>query len=491
MSNQESSYRNIVKATSLFGGVQFFTIIITVLRSKFIAVLLGSAGIGMLGLFNTTISLIGSITNFGIGTSAVRDVSSAYSSNDEKRIALIIQVLKSWIWITGIFGGLVIIISSNLLSNFTFGNNEYTWSFVLISIVLLFNQLTSGQLVVLQGMRQLNFLAKANLLGSIIGLVVAIPLYYFYGLNGIIPALVVSSVLSFFVSWFYAKKVNVKPVFVSRSVIMSEGKSMLKMGFLISMSGFMVHACTYILQIFISKIGGVEHVGFFSAGFSLINTYVGLIFTAMATDYLPRLSAISNSNELCKTAINQQAEISVLILGPIILIFLVFIKPVILILYSRGFFAIEDMVLWLAMGIFFKAASWSIAFLLLAKGDSKLYFWSELFVNFYMLILNMAGYYYFGLVGVGVSFLLSYFLYLLQLLILSKKKYGFYYEASFFKIFALLFFNAVITFLVMKFIINPYSYFLGSILILCSFLFSYKQLDRRINISGLLKKFKK
>ncbi|MCE3076897.1 oligosaccharide flippase family protein [Chryseobacterium gwangjuense] len=491
MSDQESSYRNIVKATSLFGGVQFFTIIITVLRSKFIAVLLGSAGIGMLGLFNTTISLIGGITNFGIGTSAVRDVSSAYSSNDEKRIALIIQVLKSWVWITGIFGGLVIIVGSNLLSNFTFGNNEYTWSFVLISIVLLFNQLTSGQLVVLQGMRQLNFLAKANLLGSIIGLVVAIPLYYFYGLNGIIPALVASSVLSFIVSWFYAKKVNVKPVSVSRSVIVSEGKSMLKMGFLISMSGFMLTACTYILQIFISKIGGVEHVGLFSAGFSLINTYVGLIFTAMATDYLPRLSAISNSNELCKTAINQQAEISILILGPIILIFLVFIKPVILILYSRSFFAIEDMVLWLAMGIFFKAASWAIAFLLLAKGDSKIYFWNEFFVNFYMLILNMVGYYYYGLVGVGISFLLSYFLYLLQLLILSKKKYGFYYEVAFFKIFALLFFNAAITFLIMKFVVNPYSYFIGSLLIVSSLLFSYKQLDKRINISGLLKKLKK
>jgi O-antigen/teichoic acid export membrane protein len=491
MSDQESSYRNIVKATSLFGGVQFFTIIITVLRSKFIAVLLGSSGIGMLGLFNTTISLIGGVTNFGIGTSAVRDVSTAYSSGDEKRIALVVQVLKSWVWITGIFGGLVVIVCSNWLSHFTFGNNEYTWSFVLISIVLVFNQLTSGQLVVLQGMRKLNFLAKANLFGSVIGLVIAIPLYYFYGLEGIIPALVISSVLSFAVSWFYSKKVNIKSVFVPRSVIVSEGKSMLKMGFLISMSGFMLTASTYILQIFISKTGGVEHVGLFTAGFSLINTYVGLVFTAMATDYLPRLSAISNSDELCRKAINQQAEISILILGPIILIFLVFIKPVIFILYSSSFFAIEDMVLWLAMGIFFKAASWSIAFLLLAKGDSKIFFWNEFLVNFYMLILNIVGYYYLGLVGVGISFLLSYFLYLFQLLILSKKKYHFYYETTFFRIFGILFLNAVFCFLLMKFVSKPYSYFLGSVLILFSVFFSYKELDKRINISALIKKIKK
>jgi len=36
------------------------------------------------------------------------------------------------------------------------------------------------------------------------------------------------------------------------------------------------------------------------------------------------------------------------------------------------------MIHWAALGIFFKAASWPIAYLIIAKGDSKTFFMSEL-----------------------------------------------------------------------------------------------------------------
>ena len=68
---QKCSYRQIVKATSLFGGVQFFQIIISVIRSKFVAILLGPAGMGVVGLLTATTGLVAGLTNFGLGTSAV------------------------------------------------------------------------------------------------------------------------------------------------------------------------------------------------------------------------------------------------------------------------------------------------------------------------------------------------------------------------------------------------------------------------------------
>ena len=45
MTEEQSSYRQIVKATSVFGGVQGFNILISIIRSKVVAVLLGPAGI--------------------------------------------------------------------------------------------------------------------------------------------------------------------------------------------------------------------------------------------------------------------------------------------------------------------------------------------------------------------------------------------------------------------------------------------------------------
>ena len=58
MTSNKGSYRQIFKATSLFGGVQVFNIIIGIIRSKIVAVLLGASGMGVLGLFTTTIAMV-------------------------------------------------------------------------------------------------------------------------------------------------------------------------------------------------------------------------------------------------------------------------------------------------------------------------------------------------------------------------------------------------------------------------------------------------
>lgn len=487
MDETQSSYRKVMKATSVFGGVQVILIIISIIRSKFVAILLGSAGLGILGLLTTSINLIGSFTNFGLATSAVRDVSSANSEEDQNRVAIVIAVLNRWVWITGLLGTFVVLVLSPWLSQFAFGNKEYIGAFVLISISLLFSQLNSGQLVVLQGLQKVKFLAKSSLIGSVMGLIITVPMYYFLGLNGIVPAFLITSFFSFLVSRFFVNKIGLFSVEVSGEEIITKGKEMLKMGFMISLGSLLVGISSYLIQIFISKNGGVEQVGLFTAGFAIINTYVGLIFTAMSTDYFPRLSAVSYSNELCKKCINQQAEIAILILGPILIGFLVFIKWVLIVLYSNKFVAAEEMILWAALGVFFKAASWSIGYLILAKGNSKLFFWNELLSNTYVLGLNILGYYFYDLEGLGMSFLVGYFIYLVHIFIVSNLKYGFSFDISFVRIFAFQFLIAVSCFIVVKFVSEHYSYFIGSGLIVVSFYWSYKELDRKMGINDLIK----
>lgn len=483
-----------MKATSLFGGVQVFNIIISIIRSKFIAILLGPAGMGISGLLTSTSGLISGLTNFGLGTSAVRNVASANGTGNETRIATVVTVLRRWVWITGTLGTVVMLILSPWLSYLTFGNHNYTLAFIWISITLLFTQLSTGQLVILQGMQKLQYLAKANLTGNALGLIITIPLYYKFGIDGIVPAIIVSSIISLSLSWYFAKKVKIKSIRVSRVRTLAEGKNMLIMGFMISLSGLITLCASYIVRIFISNIGGIGQVGLYSAGFAIINTYVGLIFTAMGTDYYPRLSAVAHSNELCKQTINQQAEIALLILAPILLVFLVFIKWVVIILYSNKFIAVDGMIHWAALGMLFKAASWAIGYILLAKGDSKIFFLSELGANLYILLLNVIGYNFFGLEGLGISFIIGYILVLVQVFIISKIKYKFSFDSAFIRIFTIQLLLAISCFIVVKLILQPFSYIVGIGLIMISAWYSYKELDKRIGIkiimTNLLSKYK-
>lgn len=71
---RNNAYANILKYTSLFGGVQALSILVALVRNKLVAVLLGPMGVGLLSLFNSTIRFIGDSTNLGIGTSAVKHI---------------------------------------------------------------------------------------------------------------------------------------------------------------------------------------------------------------------------------------------------------------------------------------------------------------------------------------------------------------------------------------------------------------------------------
>ena len=180
MSKNKNSYSQIMKATSLFGGVQVFNILISVIRSKAIALLVGPIGFGVIGLLNSTLRIIGDFTKVGLDTSAVKEISEQNTQADNSKVSEIISVLEKIIWITGTLGALITIVFSKVISRLTFGNTDYTYAFVWLSIAVLFTQLTKGKIAILQGTRRLKKLASANLISSSISLVITLPLYYFF-----------------------------------------------------------------------------------------------------------------------------------------------------------------------------------------------------------------------------------------------------------------------------------------------------------------------
>ena len=487
MTDQEASYRQIVKATSLFGGVQVFNILIAIVRSKFVAVLLGPAGMGIAGLLTATTSFIASLTNFGLGTSAVKNIAASFATNDNDKVVIVVAVLRKLVWITGSLGSVVTLALSPWLSQLTFGNKNYTIAYIWISITLLFNQLSTGQSVVLQGLRRLNYLAKANLIGAIIGLVITVPIYYFWMIDGIVPVIILSSLITMSITWYFSRKVEIKSERVSTRTTFVEGREMLKMGFLISLSGLLSYFTQYLVRIYISSTGGVEQVGLYNSGNTISTMYVGMIFTAMVTDYYPRLSAVAHNNLKAKQLINQQAIIAILILAPIVTFFLVFINIVVIVLYSNKFVAINEMIRWSSLGIYFKAASWAIAFILLSKGASKIYFWNELTSNTYIFVFNIVGYRLAGLTGLGISFLVGYLIYFVQVFIVARTKYKFTFDKEFYQIAGLQIILGLICFGVTKILTPPWTYIIGVALIMTSAVFSFRELDKRIELLSLIK----
>ncbi|WP_162989956.1 O-antigen translocase [Chryseobacterium sp. 6424] len=476
-----------MKATSIFGGVQVFNILIQLVRSKVVAVLLGPAGMGIMGLFQTALALVSSATNFGLGTSAVRDISEAATSDDEEKIAQTVGVFRKLVWFTGGLGLVLTAVLAPLLSKITFGNYDYTYAFIILALTLLAGQLSSGQLVLLQGLLKIKLLAKANIIASLAGLIASLPLFWFFGTQGIVPALVVIAVITLAIEYYYASRIKIRSSAVTVAQALVKGKGMLKMGFLISLSGLITVAASYVVRIFISNTGTLEDVGLFSAGFAIIGTYVGLVFSAMGTDYYPRLSAVNHDMKQASELIIQQAEIAVIILAPLVVIFMIFIDWITVLIYSQKFLPISGMVHWAMLGILFKAVSWAVAFLFLAKADSKIYFWNELVANIYLLLLNCAGYYWLGLKGLGISFMVSYLLYLIQVVLITRLRYGMYISPRFFLMVAGFMVQAASGFAIAHYLESWPRYIAGMVIIGITATLSLVLLNRRMPLLNMIK----
>ena len=488
--SQASSYRSIFKATSLFGGVQVYQILIGIVKSKFIAVLLGPVGMGIQGLYLAAITLIQSITSFGLEQSAVRDVSEANATGDSYRVGRTIAVLRKLVWMTGVLGMVVTILLSPILSKTSFGNYDYTIPFILLSVILLLQQISAGQRVQLQGLRRLQFLAKSSALGATLGLIVSVPLYYLFGVKGIVPTLILNAATMLALTWFYSRKVQIEKVEVKLKDTIRDGQSMLRMGIAMMFSGLLIAASSYILRGFISNFGGVDQVGLFVAGFTIMSQYTGMVFTAMGTDYYPRLAAINKDNEKMKEVINQQSEIAIMIMAPILCVAVVFMPIFIKILYSNEFLPAGDYILWTCVGFLFKVSSWAVAFSFVAKGAAKIFMVNETIANVYTLALNILGYKVAGLTGLGVSFTFAYIIYFLQVYIISNKLYGYRFNKDVFVFWGIQLFIVVFCVIVILLTHPLMSYVVGSVFIIGSTTLSIYLLNKRMGLIKMLKKKK-
>ena len=484
--SQTSSYRSIFKATSLFGGVQVYTILIQVIKSKVIAVLLGPLGVGVQGLYQSAIDLVKQATSLGISQSAVRDVAEANGTGDNKRISRTVTVLRKIVWFTGLLGLVAVMAFSPLLSQASFGNNEYILPFIILSVILLLDQLSAGQKVVLQGMRRLKDLAKATAIGVTVSLVVSLPLYYLWGVKGIVPAMILTAVVTLLVSWFYSRRVKIESLKVTPKEVVSEGKNMMVMGVSMSLSGVLSMGVGYIIRSLIRKWGGIDDVGLFQAGFVIINSYVGLVFNAIATDYYPRLASVNKDDEKCRDVVSKQGEISVCLLAPLLSICIILMPVVISILYSEQFLPADGFIKWACLGMIFRLAAWLVSYMFVAKAESKLFIINELIGNINYLWISLIGYRIGGLTGAGIAFAIISFIYFWQVYLIAHRRYRFFFSRDFIKSYLLQLILVVSCLFVVLYAPGVFKYIIGSVLAVMSIFFALKGLEERVGLKAFI-----
>ena len=485
--SEKHSYRQVFKATGLFGGVQVFNIIIGFIRNKVVAVLLGADGMGINALFTSAINMITSFTNMGLNYSAVRNISQATESGDQEIFSRTVITFRRWMWVSGLLGTIITLVLSPLLSEWTFGNKNYTWSFIWISIVFLLNCQSGSSTTLLHGMRKLKAMANANILGSVLGLCISLPLYYFMGVKGIVPAIIITAISSVILGWYFTRNISVQPLSISPKESFYQGVDMVKLGIMTTLSAFAWNAINYLVNAFVSQSGGLHDVGFYQAAHSLTNQAVNLVFTAMIVDYYPRLSGIQHDTLKVRETVNQQVEVTALLITPLMLGFMTFLPLAIYILYTPEFMPIIGYIQWYFLSTLFKSTYWSMGYIIMAKGDTLLYLITEVSSCLLFAIMGITGYHFFGLKGLGAAYLVSYFCFCFIYYGIVHKKYHFVFTGRFLKVLLIQFLFSVTFFMALQFGGYPVASYVGGILLIGSGIYSYKEINKRIDIKEIIR----
>ncbi len=400
--DRDHTYSHILKYTSLFGGVQGLNILVGVVRNKLVAMILGPDGMGLTALFNSTIKLVSDSTTLGLPMTGVREISEAMDAGNEQRLRKSIATLRFWSMLTAVLGMIICMALGPLLSSSTFSWGNHTLHYVMLSPAVALTAITGGEAAILKGTRQLRSLAAASVYHMLLALAVSVPIFYFWGQRGIVPSIVLLALGQCILTIYYSYR-KFKPRLTFSTSMLGEGRTMIRLGIAFVLAGVLGSGAEFLVRSYLNVVGELETVGLYNAGFMMTMTYAGMIFSAMETDYFPRLSAIPELGPEFNRTVNHQVEVSLLLASPILVAFMVGLPLLLPLLYSGRFLPVLGMMKWAVMAMYMRAITLPIEYISLARADSRSYLLLEATYDIVFVLLIFAGYRWAGLTGTGIG----------------------------------------------------------------------------------------
>lgn len=419
------SYAQILRSTLVIGGSTVVTVGFAILRNKAAAILLGPAGVGLIGLYTSILDLAQTLAGVGVQSSGVRQIAEAAGSEDDRRIALTVTVLRRSSLVLGCIGAVLVLGFAGPIAGLTFDGGAHASGVAVLSVAVLLRLLAGGEGALLQGMRKITQIARANMLAALLGTLATVPLFFFFGNEGIVPSLVAVAGISLLVSWLYSRRIRPPAVALDIRQMGREASALLQLGFAFMVSGLLTAGAAYAIRLIVLRGDGVVAAGLYQSAWALGGLYAGFILQAMGTDFYPRLTAVCSDAEKCNRLVNEQAQIALLVAGPGLLATLTFAPLVMMVFYSHEFQGAVNVLRWICLGMMLRLVAWPMGFIVVAKGARAIFMATEVFAACVHVGLAWLLVPRLGVSGAGIAFFGLYACHNLLIYLIVRKMSGF------------------------------------------------------------------
>lgn len=402
------SIDTVLKYTGVFGGVQGLKMLISIIRNKLASNLLGPAGIGLMGIYINVSDFLASCTNMGIPLSGVQQLAEHSQEDEQANLAQTVAVIRSWCVVASVAAMLLCVALAPLLGTlFSDGENTVSWEIALLAPMVGALLLTGGELTVLKGTRHLKRVAIISALSAIMTLLVTVPFFWALGTKGIIAALDISTLCVLMVHLWFSVQLYPWRIAIMEKWVWQQGWPMVRTGIPYVLASIATSGVAMALPALMLRYGTMDDVGHYRVGYMIMVTYTSIVFTAIDTDYFPRLSSVNHDPLLRNQTLNQQIRVSVLVLAPLLICVLLPMPLLIRLLYSEEFLPVANMAVCSVFYTYLKGITTPIGYLPLASGHSLLYLCMEVAYDIVSLAIIVSCYREWGLTGAGIGLSLS------------------------------------------------------------------------------------
>jgi antigen flippase len=426
----------LAKAFILFSGGSIVGILTQVIKGKVMAVILGTAGIGIFSQLTKIFSFTFTLGSLGFKNGTIKTISESLRDDDHKKYIEEYSSVTIFLALISSIASSCGIIFSKTISHLLFDDNG--GNYVLVSIifsVVPVAVLTNSYKSILSGHLAVKKMVKSQILSDLFSIIPFLILIYYFNLLGATIAFCTYQVLRlcFFV-FFYSKEVGYIPIPKRINFLWSHITKNLKYGISgIFLGSLNLLITLYIGRTIIAELGSSDN-GLLSVALRVSTLYFGAIYANASSYYFPLLVKARNKREL--QALMEETNIFYMyLLPPIIMVLMCFGELIIHILFSADFKFAGKILMFFLLGDLFRITNETRGLAFLAKEKFKPYnltyiIWGGFYILIAIFLLNKI-----GILGVSIAYLISHFLSFLVTSFFLKKELQIGIGKSFIKIF--------------------------------------------------------
>lgn len=407
--------------TSLLNGIAVGVKMLAALAlNKILAIYVGPAGYGIIGQFQNALAVLVNLAGGVVGTGVTKATAEHFDDTARQhgvwRTAIRLSLGAS------VLSGIVMLALRSYLSETLLHSAALGSVFVALALTLPATAANNILLAIVNGKKEVSIYVTANIIGSVITLLVTGLLAWQFGLHGALIACAIAPSLALLST---ATLVSRRPWLSFGAVWGALDRPAMK-----ELSGFALMGVTaalaspialMVIREHVSDILGLTAAGYWQASWKISEIYLTLVTTTLTLYYVPRLAEIRHGHELRQEVWKVYRFIMpvVILVAVVIYILRDFITRL---LFSADFQPMEVLFPWQLVGDVIKIGSWVLSCIMLGRSMVKAYIATEIVFSASFVLLNWICVARFGLIGVPIAYATNYVLYWIAIGLLVRRK---------------------------------------------------------------------